>query len=97
MVANTSTPRLEIHYCTKCRFILRASWLAQELLMTFADQLGEVALIPSDEGMFDVWLDGELLFSRKKQGCFPESRELKQWVRDRINPDMSLGHSDSQD
>lgn len=63
--------------------------------MTFAEQLGELALVPSDSGMFDVWLDGERLFSRKQQGRFPDSSELKQLVRDRINPEMSLGHSDN--
>ncbi len=64
--------------------------------MTFADQLGELALVPSNDGIFDVYLDGELLFSRKKQGHFPEAKQLKQLVRDRINPELSLGHSDNR-
>jgi len=28
-------PRVEIEYCTGCRFLPRAAWLAQELLTTF--------------------------------------------------------------
>ncbi len=94
MVAESSGPRVAIHYCSQCRFILRASWLAQELAMTFAEQLGEVALVPGTGGIFDIYLEQELLFSRKQQGRFPESRELKQLIRDRVNPDMALGHSD---
>ena len=94
MVAKIHTPRVEIQYCTQCRFILRANWLAQELLMTFAEKLGELALIPSTGGVFTVFLDGEEIFSRKELGRFPESKELKQLIRDRIEPDMSLGHSD---
>lgn len=86
---------MAIHYCTKCRFILRASWLAQELSMTFAEQLREVALVPASGGVFDIFLDEELVFSRKQQQRFPESSELKQLIRDRVNPDMSLGHSDN--
>lgn len=97
MVAKIRPPRVEIHYCTQCRFILRANWLAQELLMTFAEKLGELALIPSTGGVFAVFLDGEEIFSRKEQGRFPESKELKQLVRDRIEPEMSLGHSDADD
>ena len=97
MVANIRSPRVEIHYCTQCRFILRANWLAQELLMTFAEKLGELALIPSAGGTFVVFLDGEAIFSRKEQGRFPESKELKQLIRDRIAPEMSLGHSDAND
>ncbi|MGL5495811.1 MAG: Rdx family protein, partial [Aeromonas sobria] len=30
-----SKPRIEIRYCTLCRWMLRAAWLAQELLSTF--------------------------------------------------------------
>lgn len=88
------TPRVEIVYCTQCRFILRGAWLAQELLMTFAGELGEVALVPGMEGVFDVTVDGELVFSRKAQGRFPESKELKQLIRDRIAPGKDLGHSE---
>src|SRR3990170_4137486 len=40
------SPRVEIHYCTQCRFMLRAAYLAQELLATFEKELGEVALAP---------------------------------------------------
>ncbi len=88
------TPRLEIEYCTQCRWLLRAAWLAQELLTTFEHELGEVALVPGRRGVFDVRLDGEMIFSRASEKRFPESKELKQLVRDRIVPDKSLGHSD---
>ncbi len=87
-------PRVAIRYCTQCRFVLRATWLAQELLMTFGEGLGELALVPGSGGVFDVYLDGELLFSRQREGRFPESKELKQLVRDRIAPSMDLGHSE---
>ncbi|CAN5745443.1 SelT/SelW/SelH family protein [soil metagenome] len=88
------TPRLTIQYCTQCRWLLRAAWMAQELLTTFEGELGEVALVPGTGGIFEVRLDGELIFSRKEAGRFPESKELKQLVRDRIAPDKPLGHSD---
>ena len=87
-------PRLEIEYCTQCRWLLRAAWMAQELLTTFEQELGGVALIPGTGGIFEVRLDGETIFSRDQQERFPESKELKQLVRDRIAPDRSLGHSD---
>ena len=87
---------VRIVYCTQCRFILRASWLAQELLMTFAEELGEVALAPGRDGIFEVWVNGERLFSRKDAGRFPESSELKQLIRDRIAPGKDLGHSDKK-
>ena len=89
-----ATPRLEIEYCTQCRWLLRAAWMAQELLTTFESELGEVALVPGQGGVFEVRLDGETIFSRGQQGRFPESKELKQLVRDRVAPDRGLGHSD---
>jgi selenoprotein W-related protein len=90
----SATPRVEITYCAQCRFVLRAAWLTQELLMTFDTDLGEVALVPGTGGVFEVRVDGELIWSKKTQGRFPESKELKQLVRDRIAPDRDLGHSD---
>jgi selenoprotein W-related protein len=88
------SPRLAITYCTQCRWLLRAAWMAQELLTTFTTELGEVALVPGTGGIFEVRLEEELIFSRKEQGRFPESKELKQLVRDRIAPARDLGHSD---
>lgn len=87
-------PRIEIEYCSQCRFILRASWMAQELLMTFGEELGEVALVPGSGGVFEVRLDGEKLWNKKEAGRFPEPKEIKQLVRDRIAPGRDLGHSD---
>ncbi len=90
----TDRPRVQIEYCTQCRWLLRAAWMAQELLTTFDTELGEVALIPGTGGIFDVRVDGETVWSRKEQGRFPESKELKQLVRDRVAPEKNLGHSE---
>lgn len=87
-----ATPRVEIRYCTQCRFLLRAAWLVQELLTTFGDELGEVALVPGGGGIFEVVLDGETLFSNKQAGRFPEAKEIKQLVRDRIASSRTIGH-----
>lgn len=89
-----SKPRVSIAYCTQCRWLLRAAWLAQELLTTFEEELGEVALRPGTGGVFEIRLNDELIWSRKQEGRFPEAKEIKQRVRDRVAPDRSLGHSD---
>jgi selenoprotein W-related protein len=86
--------RVEIQYCTQCRWLLRAAWMAQELLTTFATDLGEVALRPGRGGVFEVRVNGETLWSRQAQGRFPDIKELKQLVRDRIAPGKDLGHTD---
>jgi selenoprotein W-related protein len=88
------SPRIEIEYCTQCRWLLRAAWMAQELLTTFEQELGEVALRPGSGGVFEVRVDGDTVWSRKDEGRFPDIKELKQRVRDRVAPDKPLGHSD---
>jgi selenoprotein W-related protein len=89
------SPTITIEYCPKCGWLLRAAWLAQELLTTFSEELYGVTLHPAEvAGRFTVTLDGELLWDRKQEARFPEPKELKQLVRDRIAPEKSLGHSD---
>jgi selenoprotein W-related protein len=68
--------------------------LAQELLTTFEADLGSVSLSPGTGGVFDVRLNDVIIFSRKKESRFPESKELKQLIRDVIAPERDLGHSD---
>ncbi|OAM76983.1 SelT/SelW/SelH family protein [Devosia elaeis] len=87
-------PAIAIAYCTQCNWMLRAAWMAQELLSTFSLELGAVTLIPGTGGIFEIRLDGDLLWERKRDGGFPDSRVLKQLVRDRIDPDRDLGHLD---
>lgn len=74
---------------------MRSAWMAQELLTTFVDDLQEVSLRPSEvSGRFQVFMNEEIIFDRKREGHFPEAKELKQIVRDIVCPERSLGHSD---
>ncbi|MEU1548189.1 SelT/SelW/SelH family protein [Nocardia beijingensis] len=89
--------RVAIEYCTQCRWLLRASWMAQELLSTFATDLDEVALRPGSGGVFRITVDGEQIWERKTDGGFPDIAVLKQRVRDRVAPERDLGHADRRD
>jgi selenoprotein W-related protein len=72
--------------------------MGQELLSTFAAELGSVTLIPDDTGgVFEVRLDDKLIWSRAEKGRFPEIKELKQIVRDQIAPERDLGHVDKKE
>lgn len=87
-------PRIAIAYCTQCQWLLRAGWMAQELLSTFGDELAEVALLPGTGGIFRIDYDGETIWERKRDGGFPDAKTLKQLVRDRLDPGRDLGHID---
>mmetsp|Transcript_2804 Transcript_2804/g.5608 ORF Transcript_2804/g.5608 Transcript_2804/m.5608 type:complete len:443 (-) Transcript_2804:223-1551(-) len=113
---------ISIDYCSACQWTLRATWLASEVLTTFANEprLHSVSLVPrspplSEGGIFSVVsasLDDSVagssfeanasrrmelvLWDRKKEGRFPEAKEIKQSIRDVVNPDKDLGHSDGE-
>ncbi|HLL95442.1 MAG TPA: SelT/SelW/SelH family protein [Spirosoma sp.] len=88
-------PVITLEYCPKCGWLLRAAWMAQELLTTFTDDLRGVLLQPAEvSGRFSVRIDDQVIFDRKVAGRFPEIKELKQLVRDIVNPEKELGHSD---
>lgn len=84
-------PAVVIHYCTQCQWQLRAVWMAQELLASFSDELLQVALRPGTGGVFEIWVDHQLVWERKRDGGFPGARELKLRVRDAAFPDKALG------
>ena len=68
--------------------------MAQELLSTFGEELGSVALLPGTGGIFEIRVNGELVWERKRDGGFPDVKALKQRVRDVVSPERGLGHVD---
>jgi selenoprotein W-related protein len=89
----TAKPRVAIEYCTQCRWLPRAAWLAQELLSSFEADVAEVALVPGHGGVFVVRVDDEMVWDRRAHG-FPEPAAVKRLVRDRVAPGRDLGHSE---
>jgi selenoprotein W-related protein len=83
-----------ITYCTQCRWLLRASWIASELLTTFTTDIAELVLKPGTGGVFLVSVDDEVIWDRKVEGGFPDVGPLKRMVRDRVAPGRPLGHTD---
>jgi selenoprotein W-related protein len=90
-------PVITIEYCPKCGWMLRAAYMAQEILTTFSDDVYGVLLQPSEvNGRYNIRINEEVLFGRKEAGRFPEVKELKQIVRDVVNPGKDLGHADKK-
>jgi len=88
-------PAITIEYCPKCGWLLRAAYMAQEFLTTFLEDVDSVILKPSEVGgRYSISINDDIVFDRKIYGGFPEIKELKQIVRDRVNPTKNLGHAD---
>jgi selenoprotein W-related protein len=71
---------LEITYCQPCGHQPRAVDMVNELLANYGMPLNRkltVSLKPADKGVFDVILDGKLIFSKHQQGRFPTMDDLK--------------------
>lgn len=90
-------PTITIEYCPKCNWLLRAAYMAQEILTTFGEDLKCVSLQPSEySGRYTTYIDDKKVFDRKEAGGFVEIKSLKQLIRDVVNPDKNLGHSDKK-
>ena len=76
---------------------MRAAWMGQELLSTFEDELEELSLKPGRVGQFEIYVNEKSVFNRKREGRFPELKEVKQLVRDIIAPEKNLGQSEGKD
>lgn len=85
---------IAIIYCRLCNWTLRANWMAQELLSTFAEEITEIKLQPRSGGVFEIWVGEQRIWSRVDDGGFPDVKVLKQRVRDVIAPERNLGHVD---
>ncbi|MCZ4553294.1 SelT/SelW/SelH family protein [Gordonia rubripertincta] len=92
-----SNAAVTITYCTQCNWVLRASWMATELLNTFGTELGSVTLVPGTGGVFSIEIDGTLIWERKRDKGFPDIVTLKKLVRNVAAPEWDLGHADKTD
>jgi len=66
--------KVSIEYCAQWNYLPRASGLEVELKSKFAGI--ETKLISSGGGVYEITLDGELIFSKKALGRFPDDGEV---------------------
>lgn len=90
-------PAIVITYCSQCNWMLRASWMAQELLHTFNVDIASVTLVPGTGGIFTITVGEVLIWDRKRDEGFPDAAELKRRVRDVCFPEKPLGHVDKRE
>jgi selenoprotein W-related protein len=61
-----------ITYCGICGYTPRALSLAEKILNEHDEDLDALTLVPTDGGVFDVEVDGQLVFSMHRKGRFPD-------------------------
>ncbi|MCJ7429017.1 MAG: Rdx family protein [Candidatus Nanohaloarchaeota archaeon QJJ-5] len=65
--------RVEIEYCVPCRKLERAIECSEALLARFSDNVDEVALVTGAEGIFQVRVDGDVVFDTDDSKYSPEA------------------------
>ncbi len=77
-------PEVTITYCVPCRYQFKALQDADAILKEYGERLTSLRLVPGDSGVYDVALDGELLFSLDQAEHFPEAKDLVQMIGARL-------------
>lgn len=88
---------IDIYYCRQCNWMLRATWITQEILHTFGEDVETISLHPDTGGRYEIHCNGIMIWERKRDGGFPGAKEIKQKIRDIIDPERDLGHSDKKE
>jgi selenoprotein W-related protein len=60
--------------------------LTDEVLEGWGPHVASLELVPSSGGVFEVTLDGELIFSKAALGRHAEPGEVTALLRDRLGP-----------
>ena len=97
--ADTTGNVVTIRFCQGCNWMLRATWMTQELLSSFNQgEITEIRLQPqytAPGGDFTIRVNDEVVWDRRVEDpSFPQPKELKRRVRDALAPEKSLGHND---
>jgi selenoprotein W-related protein len=69
---------IQIEYCVPWNYLFRAAWTAEELLHDYGDKIQSLTLVPSGGGRFEVTVNDRLIYSKAREGRFPDLNELKQ-------------------
>ncbi len=69
--------KIEITYCAECAESDQAVDLARRLLARHDESIETLTIVPGGFGVFDVEVDGKLIFSKDKAGRFPSIEEIE--------------------
>ena len=72
---------VSIEYCTSWGYTPKAVRLASIFLENKKNQISELKIIPSSNGVFEVKVDNQLMFSKIKEGRFPTDEEMKEMTQ----------------
>ena len=75
---------ITIEYCTGWGYLERAVALTQSILDEQKQNISEITLFPSSGGVFEVSLNGKLVFSKKQLERHAEENEIEEIIRAKL-------------
>jgi len=63
--------QIKIEYCVTWNYLPRATSLVAGILDRFGNDIENLTILPSSGGVYDIWKDDQLIFSKKEIGRFP--------------------------
>ena len=73
--------KIKIKYCTKWNYLPKAAGLVAEIKEEFNIN---PELVPGANGIFDVTLNGELIFSKNELKRFPKDKEVNKTINEKM-------------
>ena len=83
LLDSVNKPLITIEYCVPWDYVPQAVSLAEVLMNEFSWEISAIQLVPGTEGAFEVTFDGELIYSKKQIGEFPENKFIVKLISDR--------------
>jgi len=92
-----NSPNISVFYCVKSKYLACASWIVQEILSTFQDDVNSATLVPSlEKGKFIVTLDNVVIWDKKERNRLPDIDELKRVVSNYFSSDVSISSKEDE-
>ena len=70
--------KITIKYCAQWNYLPRASSLGDELKKNLG---ADIELIAGSNGVFDITLDGTMIYSKLEKGRFPQTDDILNLIK----------------
>ena len=77
--------KIKIEYCTGWGYLARAVALTRNILTEHSNKITELILEPSHDGVLEISVNDELIFSKKQLDRYPEKREIENIVTQKLS------------
>ena len=75
---------ISVEYCVPCSYLSRTQWMVGEIMGDLQEDIRSLTMRTGDGGCFEWSVNGELVFSKKQSGRFPELDELKELIYSKV-------------